>query len=92
MIHCKLTFLGHILRLLNEESAKQYALYIPKHGKRRRGRQNTTYLRYVQQLLGDNEGLIKESQVTEIAQDHVGWRKLDDFYILQISFSLKRIH
>ncbi len=76
VIHCQFAFLGHILRLPNKEPAKQYALYIPKHGKRRCGRQNTTYLRHVQQLLGDNEGLIKESQVTEFAQDRVEWRKL----------------
>ncbi len=43
---------------------------------RGRGRQNTTYLRYVQQLLGDNDDLNKESQVTELAQDRVEWRKL----------------
>ena len=36
-----------------DEPANIYALYVPSHGKRRRGRQATSYLKYIQQCLGD---------------------------------------
>ena len=54
--HRQLKFLGHILRMSKEEPARRYALYIPTIGKRRPGRPRTSYLNYVQRLLGDNEG------------------------------------
>ena len=50
--HRQLKFLGHILRMSEEEPARKYALYIPTIGKRRPGRRRTSYLTYVQRLLG----------------------------------------
>ena len=47
----QLKFLGHILRLEDGEPVKEYALYIPPHGKRKPGRPRTLYLQYVQHLL-----------------------------------------
>ena len=52
-----------------EEPARRYALYIPTIGKRRPGRPRTSYLNYVQRLLGDNEGAMQEQQIAAFADD-----------------------
>ena len=52
----QLRFLGHILRLPEEEPASRYALYIPPHGNRRPGRPRTSYLAHIQRLLEYEEG------------------------------------
>ena len=57
--HRQLKFLGHVLRMSKEEPARRYDLYIPTIGKRRPGRPRTSYLNYVQRLLGDNEGAMQ---------------------------------
>ena len=74
--HRQLKFLGHILRMSKEELARRYALYIPTIGKRRPGRPRTSYLNYVQRLLGDNEGAMQEQQITAFADDRRAWRNL----------------
>ena len=72
----QLKFLGHILRISKEEPARRYALYIPTIGKRRPGRPRTSYLNYVQRLLGDNEGAMQEQQIAASADDRHAWRNL----------------
>ena len=72
----QLRFLGHILRLPDEEPAKKYATYAPTHGRRRPGRPSTSYLKYIQRLLGDNEGMFQERQIATLATDRRAWRKL----------------
>ena len=74
--HRQLKFLGHILRMSKEEPARRYALYIPTIGKRRPGRPRTSYLNYVQRLLGDNEGAMQEQQIAAFADDRSAWRNL----------------
>ena len=74
--HRQLKFLGHILRMSKEEPARRYALYIPTIGKRRPGRPRTSYLNYVQRLLGDNEGAMQEQQIAAFADDRCAWRNL----------------
>ena len=74
--HRQLKFLGHILRMSKEEPARRYALYIPTIGKRRPGRPHTSYLNYVQRLLGDNEGAMQEQQIAAFADDRRAWRNL----------------
>ena len=59
-----------------EEPARRYALYIPTIGKRRPGRPRTSYLNYVQRLLGDNEGAMQEQQIAAFADDRRAWRNL----------------
>ena len=59
-----------------EEPARRYALYIPTIGKRRPGRPRTSYLNYVQRLLGDNEGAMPEQQIAAFADDRCAWRNL----------------
>ena len=58
----QLRFLGHTLRLPEEESASRCALYFPPHGNRRPGRSRTSYLAYIQWLLGNEEGSIYTSR------------------------------
>ena len=74
--HRQLKFLGHILRMSKEEPARRYALYIPTIGKRRPGRPRTSYLNYVQRLLGNNEGAMQEQQIAAFADDRRAWRNL----------------
>ena len=38
--------------MLGEETCRRYALYVPTHGRRRPGRQRTTYLSYSEAFLG----------------------------------------
>ena len=73
---CQLRFLGHVLRMPDDEPCKEYALYIPSHGKRKPGRQRTLFLSYIQHLLGDTNNMIGPDKLSELAQDHCGWRKL----------------
>ena len=72
----QLKFLGHILRMPDDEPAKLYALYTPPHGKKRPGRQRTSFLTYVQRLLGDCDGMLQPDQIATLAQDRSKWRKL----------------
>ena len=74
--HHQLKFLGHILRMLKEEPARRYALYILTIGKRRPGHPHTLYLTYFQRLLGDNEGAMQEQQIVTLADDRRAWRNL----------------
>ena len=73
--HRQLKFLGHILRMSKEEPARRYALCIPTIGKRRPGRPRTSYLTYVERLLGDNEGAMQEQQIATLADDRRAWRE-----------------
>ncbi len=50
-------------------------LYVP-HGKRKPGRPRTLYLKYVQDLLGDSEGMLQPNNISSLAQDRSGWRNL----------------
>ena len=72
----QLRFLGHILRMPEEEPARRYALYIPAHGKRRPGRPRTSYLTYIQHILGDDEGMLQTNQIATLAKDRSAWRNL----------------
>ena len=72
----QLRFLGHVLRMPDDEPCKEYALYIPPNGKRKPGRQRTLFLRYIQHLLGDTDNMNGPSKLSELAPDRCGWRKL----------------
>ena len=72
----QLGFLGHVLRLPEEEPARSYALYTPPHGKRRPGRPRTTYLSYINHVLGYDEHEMSADQIATIAQDRSAWRNL----------------
>ena len=72
----QLSFLGHILRLRDEEPCKENALYIPPHGKRKPGRQRTLFLTHIQHLLGDTDNMIGPDKLSELAQNRCGWKKI----------------
>ncbi|KAI8477711.1 hypothetical protein Bbelb_445550 [Branchiostoma belcheri] len=43
---------------------------------RRRGHQPTTYLQYIQRLLGDNNSDLSSKRIADIAQNRTNWREL----------------
>ena len=65
----QLRFLGHILRMPEEEPCRRYALYVPTHGRRRPGRQRTSYLSYLQKLFGDKENDLNQDAIASLAAD-----------------------
>ena len=72
----QLKFIGHVLRLPDDEPVREYALYVPTHGKRKPGRQRTLFTKYIQCLLGDMDSMLNHSQLSAMAQDRQSWRKL----------------
>ncbi len=64
----QLKFLGHVLHLHDDEPVKEYALYVPPHGKRKPGRPRTLYLNYVQDLLGDSDGMLQPNNFSSLAK------------------------
>ena len=72
----QLKFLGHILRMPEDEPCRLYALYTPTHGRRKPGRQRTSYLSYIQNLLGDSNNMLQPKGITNLAQNRSDWRKL----------------
>ena len=72
----QLKFLGHVLRLTDDEPIREYALYIPPHGGRKPGRPRILYLQYIQHLMGDFDGMMLPNVVVNSAQDRSFWRKL----------------
>ena len=72
----QLRILGHVLRLPDDESCKEYALHIPTHGKRKPGRQRTLFLTYIQHLLGATDNMIGPNKLSELAEDRYGWTKI----------------
>jgi hypothetical protein len=70
----QLGFLGHILRMPEEEPCRRYALYVPTHGKRRPGRQRISYLSYIQKLKGDTNNDLHPDAIASLASDRCAWR------------------
>ena len=72
----KKVFCDVITFVLYTGSASRYALYITSHDNRRPGRPPTSYLVYIQHLLGYQEGSITADQIATIAKDQSAWRSL----------------
>ena len=72
----QLKFLGHVLRMADGELVKEYALYVPNHGKRKPGRPRTLFSNYIHYLLGDADCMLDHSQLLTMANNRCGWRKL----------------
>jgi len=73
----QLKFLGHVLRMNDDEPVREYALYVPSHGGRKPGRPRTLYLKYIQQLIGDGEGIVLlPNDIINLAQDRNRWRQI----------------
>lgn len=65
-------FLADILKLPDDEPCKEYALYIPRHWKRKPAKQGTLFLTYIQHLLGGTDNMIGQYKLSELAQDLCG--------------------
>ena len=71
----QLRFLGHILRMPEEEPYRRYALYVPTHGRRTPGRQRISYLFYLQKPFGGAENDLNQDAIALLAADRCAWRK-----------------
>ena len=74
MLQSHAEYKAHWKSLLEDMLCTFYIL--PTIGKRRPGRPRTSYLNYVQRLLGDNEGTMQEQQIAAFADDRCAWRNL----------------
>ena len=72
----KLRFLGHVLRLPENEPVRDFVMYVPTHGRKKPGRQRTLFTNYIHCLLGDPDNLLHDNQLLEMAPDRHQWRKL----------------
>ena len=64
----QLGWLVHTPRLTEDEPAKIFALYEPKHGLRRRGAQ-TTYKQQIAEMLSDTPEFVTVEQINELAHN-----------------------
>ena len=71
----QLKFLGHILRMKNNEPVNIYALYLPPHGKRSRGGQRTLFVKSILKKI-DPTGVLTAQDIIRDAQSKEGWRRL----------------
>ena len=96
----QLRFLGHILRRPEDEPCRRYALFTPSHGKRRPGRQATSYISYIQKLLGDTDRVLEPEAIASLAQNRSESRKFVDacsaaewlWWWLSVVRSTKNVH
>ena len=72
----QLRFLGHVLRLPENEPVRDFVMYVPTYGRKKPGRQRTLFTNYIHCLLGDPDNLLNDNQLLEMAQDRYQWRKL----------------
>ena len=71
----QLKFLGHILRMKNNEPVNIYALYLPPHGKRSRGGQRMSFVKSILKKI-DPTGVLTAQDIIRDAQSKDGWRRL----------------
>ena len=68
----QLRCLGHNLRKGPQNMPRLYALYVPAHGRRKRGRPRLLYNKYVERITG----LSGEQDLEDAARSRDGWRDL----------------
>ena len=71
----QLRFLGHILRKPEDEPANKYALYHPRHGKRKVGRPKTLFHQYIARVMCQDNPPTPE-EIRLMTQDRTNWGKL----------------
>ena len=71
----QLYFLGHSIRKNKDDLIQLYSLYVPANGRRRRGRQKTTYQQHITKMIYDNAS-IEEKVMVDAEGDRVAWRKV----------------
>ena len=85
----RLSFVGHQLRLDEQELARRYALYEPPPslGLRKRGRQAHTFKHQIVADITTNPNDLTTAQLTAAAKDRTGWKKrVSAWTFLSISF------
>ena len=65
----------HGILRMHEEEPWRYALYVSTAGWRRPGQQRTSYLSYLQKLIGDAENDLTQDAIASLAADWCAWRK-----------------
>ena len=63
-------------RLTENEPVRDFVMYVPTHGRKKPGRQQTLFTNYIHCLLGDPDNLLNNNQLLEMAQDRHQWRKI----------------
>ena len=71
----QLSFLGHFITRNKDDLIQQYSLYVPAHGRRKRGRQKTTYQQHIVKMIYDNAS-VEEKMMRDAEGDRVAWRKV----------------
>jgi hypothetical protein len=72
----QLRYLGHVLRLDDNEPAKIFALYDPTHGHRKRGRPRLRFTEYVASLITDEPKGYTRDTIMQLAQNRNQWRRI----------------
>ena len=70
-----LHFLGHILRKPENELVNRYALFNPKHGKRRPSRPKLMFHQYIVSVISQAYPRTPE-EIRSMVKDRKAWRKL----------------
>ena len=71
----QLHFLGHILRKPENELVNRYALFHPKHGKRKPGRPKLMFHQYIASVISQAYPPTPE-EIRSMLKDRKAWRKL----------------
>ena len=58
----QLRFLGHVLRLPENEPVRDFVMYVPTHGGKKPGRQRTLFTNYIHCILGNPDNLLNDNQ------------------------------
>ena len=74
----QLSFVGHCLRMPEDEPVRIYSLYESKvRESNRQGRKSTSYLDQISNyILQDRKDKLSEAQITNYARDKESWRRI----------------
>ena len=67
----QLRYLGHVLQLDENETARKFALYAPTFGQRKRGRPKLSYARYIAIIVSDDPESCTIEAITSLAKNRV---------------------
>ena len=71
----QLSFLGHSIRRNEDDLIQQYCLYVPAHGRRRRGRQKATYQQHIAKMIYGNAS-VEEKVMRDAVGERIACRKV----------------
>ena len=70
----QLSFLGKSIRRNKDDLIQKYCLYVPAHGRRRRGWKKATYQEHIAKMIHDNI-LVEKKVIRDATGDTAAWRK-----------------